>query len=44
MGKIKVITVLSVFTLAATTVVALDFGVGASYAPARVVGYVDETR
>ncbi len=43
MGKITVITVLSVVTFAATTF-ALDVGVAAFYAPARVVGYVDETR
>ncbi len=43
MGKITVITVLSVVTFAATTF-ALDVGVGAFYAPGRVTGYVDETR
>ena len=41
MGKITVITVLSVVTFAATTF-ALDVGVGAFYAPARVVGEVTE--
>jgi opacity protein-like surface antigen len=43
MGKITIVAVLGVVMLAATTL-ALDVGVGVFYAPARVVGYVDETR
>jgi hypothetical protein len=43
MARIKMIVVLGI-AFAVGTAAALDVGIGAFYAPARVVGYVDETR